>query len=1041
MQRRLSIILLIFLAVSWPSKMEASSSNVPEPEMTANLDLLYAPIQHTVAMGDTLSEIAIAHNIDVATLAEYNNLADPSVIVVGQVIKIPSTHFNGVLPLATELPTEPEAETIVPAGTSVVLVIDNTGSMAGANFQRVIAETQNLLDELDPASPVAVVTYSDTAEVTYPFTTDHAYLQRMLGQMRASGDAALYDGALIAAQEAARAETEQAVVILLTDGKEYRGISRAQREDALNLVEEEGIPFITVALGSEADVDYLEALSEITGSEVFTAATSSELGEIFATIADSIENLPLLEAETAPAGTVNIPPILEDSISISGLANEMASSLLNASFVDRLFSSPGVPIPDSGDSTLMIPLPGASAASASEEIELDDETIAQIPPIVDELRELNLDEAAAPAEETDLVPEIEPNVPDAGQVDIALAEDLTSNVMPISITVDPSINVEMAELAINGYRLATFDQPPFQYDLDTSLLDQGLYNMTFTILNAGEVVSVGTLEFEVVILEEIMTGDGTGESAGELDVNAVEPYADVQSPAVQPLTVSLDSASADEPIYNETSTRVLLIDGKRQHFDFEFNSEVGLTPRVPEAEVLVEPSQTLLDILKRPANNLIPEPVRQVIFQPRPHEAGIVILIMTLTLLPQGLFTIYWMMYSWNYPKIIERSQSPREFAAPKFSFTALLPARHEEDVIKQTIYAVDRIQYPEHLKEVLILCRDDDQGTIAKAREAVAEIGKPNIRVVTFSTGPINKPHALNIGLREATKEVIAVFDAEDEPHHELYNVINTVMLRDDADVVQSGVQLMNFRSTWFSALNVLEYFFWFKSGLHCFTHKFKVTPLGGNTVFFKRHHLERIGGWDENCLTEDADVGIRLTQLGAKIQIVYDAEHATQEETPATVESFIKQRTRWNQGFYQVFFKGDWLKLPELKQRITAIYILLNSLLQAAVILYLPVGLFIALTQQVSVPIALFSYLPIYLLLMQLITSLIGIREFTEAYGLHLPLGFRLRMALYYYPYQLLLTVAAARAVFRFLSQNQAWEKTAHANLHRQGQVLGKA
>src|SRR5690606_31488659 len=139
----------------------------------------------------------------------------------------------------------------------------------------------------------------------------------------------------------------------------------------------------------------------------------------------------------------------------------------------------------------------------------------------------------------------------------------------------------------------------------------------------------------------------------------------------------------------------------------------------------------------------------------------------------------------------------------------------------------------------------------------------------------------------------------------------------------------------------------------------------------------------WDEEGLTEDADIGLRLTKMGAKIQIVYDAIQATREETPDSVEQFIKQRTRWDHGFYQIFRKGLWMQLPTLKQRITAIYILLNSLLQAAIMLFLPVGIFIALTQQVSVPIALLSYLPIYILVFQLMLYMVGIREFTEAYS----------------------------------------------------------
>jgi cellulose synthase/poly-beta-1,6-N-acetylglucosamine synthase-like glycosyltransferase len=165
-----------------------------------------------------------------------------------------------------------------------------------------------------------------------------------------------------------------------------------------------------------------------------------------------------------------------------------------------------------------------------------------------------------------------------------------------------------------------------------------------------------------------------------------------------------------------------------------------------------------------------------------------------------------------------------------------------------------------------------------------------------------------------------------------------------------------------------------------------------------------------------------------------VYDETHATQEETPDSVDQFIKQRTRWNQGFYQVFFKGDWARMPSMKQKITALYILLNSLFQALIVLYLPLGLYIMLTQSLPVPIALISWIPIFMLITQLIVNLIGLGEFTRAYGERMPFLFRFKTALVYYPYQLLLSLSAARAIWRLVTNRSSWEKTAHSNLHRQ-------
>jgi cellulose synthase/poly-beta-1,6-N-acetylglucosamine synthase-like glycosyltransferase len=411
---------------------------------------------------------------------------------------------------------------------------------------------------------------------------------------------------------------------------------------------------------------------------------------------------------------------------------------------------------------------------------------------------------------------------------------------------------------------------------------------------------------------------------------------------------------------------------------------------------------------------------------------GVVVAISAL-LGAQSLFTLMWMLYSWNNPEEAERNRSPRTYETPTYSFTALIPARHEANVIRETILAVDTIDYPAHLKQTLILCRRDDHETIQRVTETLQDIGSANARLLIFGGLPINKPAALNKGLQHASHDVVCIFDAEDEPHPALFNVVNTVMLRDEVDVVQSGVQLMNVRSRWFSALNVLEYFFWFKSGLLFFTRLWQVTPLGGNTVFIKREFLRRIGGWDEHCLTEDADLGIRLTNAGARLRVIYDEEHATREETPESVGSFVKQRTRWNQGFLQILAKGDWRRLPRLRQKLLACYVLLTPVFQSILIVMLPFSIGVALTTKIAVGWAVFTFIPLGLLLMQFFVQVMGLYDFARAYKVRLHFGYPLLLALAYYPYQVLLASAAIRAVFRQVFKRANWEKTRHINAHR--------
>lgn len=413
----------------------------------------------------------------------------------------------------------------------------------------------------------------------------------------------------------------------------------------------------------------------------------------------------------------------------------------------------------------------------------------------------------------------------------------------------------------------------------------------------------------------------------------------------------------------------------------------------------------------------------------------ILILVISLLLLIQVSFSTYLMLYTWNDADHRSQYGAPKVFATPQKSFTVLLPARHEEAVIQQTIQGVLDANYPMDLMEIAIICRIDDKGTIDKVQEKIAELvpqGVTNVHLIVFQDTPINKPHGLNIGLHYTNNEVVTIFDSEDQVHPEVFNVVNTVMVNEGVNTVQSGVQLMNHDSRWFSALNVLEYFFWFKSRLH-FHSRVGIIPLGGNTVFFSRRLLECIGGWDDTCLTEDADVGIRLSMIGEPIRVVYEDAYVTKEETPPTVGQFIKQRTRWNQGFLQVLKKGDYQGLPKLGQRLLAVYTLATPVIQTLTALYIPISIYTMFFTKLPVWIAMIALLPAYMLLGQYILNLVGLHEFADAHGIHLSRFTWFKLLISFYPYQVLLGISAVRGVVRELKGVNNWEKTRHVNAHR--------
>jgi cellulose synthase/poly-beta-1,6-N-acetylglucosamine synthase-like glycosyltransferase len=79
-------------------------------------------------------------------------------------------------------------------------------------------------------------------------------------------------------------------------------------------------------------------------------------------------------------------------------------------------------------------------------------------------------------------------------------------------------------------------------------------------------------------------------------------------------------------------------------------------------------------------------------------------------------------------------------------------------------------------------------------------------------------------------------------------------------------------------------------------------------------RSLIEQLDGWDEEALTEDSELSIRIYELGYKIKFIPYA--ITYEQEPETWKVWTKQRVRWVRGNNYViakFFK----RIPYFKNK----------------------------------------------------------------------------------------------------------------------------
>lgn len=91
-------------------------------------------------------------------------------------------------------------------------------------------------------------------------------------------------------------------------------------------------------------------------------------------------------------------------------------------------------------------------------------------------------------------------------------------------------------------------------------------------------------------------------------------------------------------------------------------------------------------------------------------------------------------------------------------------------------------------------------------------------------------------------------------------------------------------------------------------------IATLPGTNYVIWRSLLDKLQGWDEEALTEDSEMSIRLYLEGYKIKFIHYA--VTYEQEPQLWRVWIRQRTRWVRGNNYVvgkFFK----KIPSFPNK----------------------------------------------------------------------------------------------------------------------------
>jgi cellulose synthase/poly-beta-1,6-N-acetylglucosamine synthase-like glycosyltransferase len=291
-------------------------------------------------------------------------------------------------------------------------------------------------------------------------------------------------------------------------------------------------------------------------------------------------------------------------------------------------------------------------------------------------------------------------------------------------------------------------------------------------------------------------------------------------------------------------------------------------------------------------------------------------------------------------PNRPEKSKSkktrPRGKNVP--SYTIVIPAKNEEKVMYRLLAALSQLEYPKDKKEVIIV----EDGSTDKTVEICEEYARRHdidmkILRKPFSNG---KPSALNHGIEQANGEIIGFFDADSVPTPD--TLLNVCRYFEDPKVaaVQGRTLSIN------SEENMLTKFISYEEAVWCEAYLEGKDVLGlfvhlkGSCQFIRRDALEMVNYFDENSLSEDMEMSVKLTEKGCKIR--YAPDVCSWQESAANLKQLFIQRTRWFRGTTEVAFKYGRLmtklskKTIDTEATLFGPFVLIASLLTYGVAVY---------------------------------------------------------------------------------------------------------
>ena len=263
----------------------------------------------------------------------------------------------------------------------------------------------------------------------------------------------------------------------------------------------------------------------------------------------------------------------------------------------------------------------------------------------------------------------------------------------------------------------------------------------------------------------------------------------------------------------------------------------------------------------------------------------------------------------------LRRATSPPQFIAADAPFVSVhLPIYSEPpDLVRETLEALAALDYPSF--EVVVVDNNTKEPALWQpVQEHCARLGA---RFRFFHVDPLDgfKAGACNFALAhtDPRAEVIALLDADYVVDPSFLREL-TPHFRDEAlAFVQTPQDYREYEGNRYltDCLHAYAYFFAVSMPAR---NEDNAPIFGGTMGLIRRSVLEEIGGWDEWCITEDAEASLRILCRG--YSSLYIAKSYGRGLMPFDFDAYKKQRFRWAFGGIQILRK-HWRSLVPLWPR----------------------------------------------------------------------------------------------------------------------------